>query len=257
MERNTATIETARIRNRFTRALSTYDSQAEAQLRISNKLAGLLPRYTGTRYNRMLEIGCGTGSLTRCLKSRCSIGQWVLNDLCEACREPVSKLFCGQPPVFIAGNAEQTAFAGAFDLIASASAFQWMSEPERFLHKLAGVLTPGGTLLISTFSPGNLREIKELTGKGLHYPATEMLVQWLSSDFHILHTEEESIRLTFHSPLDVLRHLKATGVTATGGSNWTRGMLDDFSHRYTKLFPTVNNEVTLTYRPLYLLAVKK
>lgn len=257
MERNTEIIEAARIRNRFTRALSTYDSQAEAQHRISEKLAGLLPHYTGIRYNRMLEIGCGTGSFTHCLKSRCSIGQWVLNDLCEACREPVSKLFSGQPPVFIAGDAEQTTFAGLFDLITSASAFQWMSQPELFLHKLSGLLTPSGTLLFSTFAPGNLFEIKKLTGKGLHYPTSETLVHWLSSDFHILHAEEEDIRLTFRTPLDVLRHLKATGVTATGGNIWTRGMQEDFVRRYTELFRTADNQVTLTYRPLYLLAVKK
>lgn len=257
MERNTKIIETARIRNRFTRALSTYDNQADAQHRICEKLAGILNRYIGTRYNRMLEIGCGTGSLTLCLKNRCSIGEWVLNDLCEACREPASKLFSGPPPVFISGDAEKAAFIGLFDLIASASAFQWMSEPELFLHKLAGLLTPKGTLLLSTFAPGNLYEIKELTGKGLHYPTSETLTEWLSSDFHILHTEEENIQLTFDTPMDVLQHLKATGVTATGSGRWTRGIQEDFIRRYSELFRTGDNQVTLTYRPLYLLAVKK
>ena len=257
MERTIQAIEAARIRNRFTRALSTYDNHADAQHRISNKLAGLLPLYTGTRYKRLLEIGCGTGGFTHCLKSRCSIGQWVLNDLCDACGEPVSGLFAEQPPVFIAGDAEQIAFSGSFDLIASASAFQWMAEPEAFLRKLAGLLTPGGTLLFSTFSPGNLAEIKELTGKGLNYPSPEAFAQWLSADFHILHMEEENIHLTFDTPLDVLRHLKATGVTATGGNIWTRGMQEDFIRRYTELFSTDTNQVKLTYRPLYLLAVKK
>lgn len=251
------TIEARRIQHLFTRALSSYDSNADAQHRISRKLADLLPRYIGTHYDSVLEIGCGTGGFTSCLKDRCNIATWTLNDLCEACREKVEMQFPDLRLRFIPGDAEQVSFPGKFDLIASASAFQWMKQPAPFLHKLSGLLMPKGTLLFSTFASGNLNEIKELTGKGLTYPTTCQLSEWLRTDFHLLHAEEEEIVLTFGNPLDVLRHLKATGVTATGNGNWTRGMQEEFCRRYTTLFSNNNKQVTLTYRPLYLLAVKK
>ena len=54
-------IETKQIHIRFTRALSSYDNHADAQHRISRKLASLLPHQANVRYKRMLEIGCGTG----------------------------------------------------------------------------------------------------------------------------------------------------------------------------------------------------
>ena len=257
MERNMDTIDRERIQHRFTRALSSYDSQADAQHRISRKLASLLPRQTDGHYGRILEIGCGTGGFTRFLVREYRAKEWVLNDLCEGCRERVSELFPDCPPTFIGGDAEAISFPGKFDLIASASAFQWMREPEKFLHKLAGLLTPRGTLLFSSFAPGNLPEIKELTGKGLSYPATDELTGWLSAGFDLRHLEEETITLTFNSPLDVLKHLKATGVTATGNSLWTKGMRASFCDRYREQFPAANNQVTLTYRPLYVLAVKK
>ena len=185
-------IEAKQIHIRFTRALSSYDNHADAQHRISRKLASLLPHQANVRYRRMLEIGCGTGGFTGVLKQQCHIDEWILNDLCEDCQEKIEQLFPGSPPRFIAGDAETLSFPGKFDLIASASVFQWMKEPETFLHKLSGLLMQQGLLLFSTFVPGNLYEIKELTGKGLVYPTSDTLVGWLSTaDFNLLHQEED------------------------------------------------------------------
>ena len=187
-------IETKRIHLRFTRSLSSYDNHADAQQRISRKLASLLPHQADACYRRILEIGCGTGGFTRTLKHQCRIDEWILNDLCEDCREKINQLLPGFPHRFIAGDAEKLSFPGRFDLIASASVFQWMKEPETFLHKLSDLLMSQGVLLFSTFSPGNLYEIKKLTGKGLVYPTSDALVKWLSAaDFDLLHHEEEAI----------------------------------------------------------------
>lgn len=251
-------IETKQIHIRFTRALSSYDNHADAQHRISRKLASLLPHQANVRYKRMLEIGCGTGGFTEVLKQQCHIDEWILNDLCEDCQEKIEQLFPGSLPHFIAGDAETLSFPGKFDLIASASVFQWMKEPETFLHKLSGLLMQQGLLLFSTFVPGNLYEIKELTGKGLVYPTSDTLVGWLSTaDFNLLHQEEDTIVLTFKTPLDVLRHLKATGVTATGNGCWTKGRQESFCQQYAEQFTTTDGQVTLTYRPFYILATKK
>ena len=103
-------------------------------------------------------------------------------------------------------------------------------------------------LAFNTFTPDNLHEIKELTGEGLTYPTAGQLREWLSTYFRIVHEEEGNIALTFRHPLEVLRHLKYTGVTANASC-----VCRDYQER----FPSADGGVTLTYRPLYILVVKR
>ena len=241
----------------FQPSVNTYDDHAEAQKRICAHLVQLLTVYTSSHFRRVLEIGCGSGGFTRLLKQECQIEEWVLNDLCETWQSAIEELFPSAPPLFLAGDAERLAFPGTFDLIASASALQWMKDLPRFLHKLSSTLSPGGILAFNTFTPDNLHEIKELTGEGLTYPTAGQLREWLSTYFRIVHEEEGNIALTFQHPLEVLRHLKYTGVTANASSVWTRGKQERFCRDYQERFPSADGGVTLTYRPLYILVVKR
>ena len=257
MERIMEVIEQERIRRRFSQAVNTYDDHADAQKRICAHLVQLLTAYTSSHFRRVLEIGCGSGGFTRLLKQECQIEEWVLNDLCETWQSAIEELFPSATPLFLAGDAERLAFPGTFDLIASASALQWMKDLPRFLHKLSSTLSPGGMLAFNTFTPDNLHEIKELTGEGLTYPTAGQLREWLSTYFRIVHEEEGNIALTFRHPLEVLRHLKYTGVTANASCVWTRGKQERFCRDYQERFPSADGGVTLTYRPLYILVVKR
>lgn len=252
------TIEQKQIRQRFTRSWATYREHALAQERIARHLASLLPTYTGTHFNRALEIGCGNGGFTRELQRYARSDEWVFNDLCDAGFPAIRTLFPDSTPTFLQGDATSLHFPGTYDLIASASTFQWIEDLPALLEKLATLLKPSGILLFSTFLPDNLYEVRQLTGKGLLYPARRQIEAWLAPVFHLLHAEETKISLTFPTPLDVLKHLKYTGVTATSGNMiWTRSKQDEFCRRYLRLFATETHEVTLTYQPLYILAVKK
>lgn len=245
---------TANVRRRFARAAATYDAHAEAQRRICRHLVEMLPDEGLGRVRRVLEIGCGSGCLTRALMARIDGGDWTLNDLCAHWRPALEELAAGRACRFLFGDAERLPLGGPYDLIASASALQWMRDLPAFLRELRQRLAPGGFLLFNTFTPDNLKEIRLLTGEGLDYPSVESLADWLSSFFSVRRMEESAITLTFPDPLSVLRHLKYTGVTGNASVAWTRGEQARFCEAYRERFLTVDGQVTLTYHPVYVLA---
>lgn len=250
------------IRQRFSRALDTYDRHAVAQQHICRRLASLLRGWLApSSAPRILEVGCGTGGFTRELLASCrglalSPSEWVVNDLCDACRTSVADILQGEPWTYLPGDAEQLDFPGTYDLIASASALQWFDRPDAFIRKATRMLPAGGVLLFNTFGPSNLQEIKELTGKGLLYPSEEEVKGWFPPSLKVAEWEAEELTLRFPSPADVLRHLKYTGVTATGTAFWTPGRLQRFCRDYAERF-SHGKDVVLTYQPLYVLAIKQ
>ena len=134
---------------------------------------------------------------------------------------------------------------------------QWIRGLPRLLQRLADALHPGALLAVTSFGPQNLREIAALTGRGLHYHDLQTWQRLLQPHFSLLHADEHLHQLPFHSPLDVLRHLRQTGVTATASSStppWTRTQLNDFSQRYRQRFRLPDGDLPLTYHPLTLIA---
>lgn len=259
MERTRYSIDSERIRRKFDRACLTYDEAAVAQQQIARHLSAIWEVYQQKHRFRpatALEIGCGTGGFTRYLQQSCASALWTLNDLYPTCADKALS-YCAEGTRFVCADAATKAWNGRYQLIASSSVFQWIPEPESFVGRLAGCQRRGDVLLFSTFLPGNLVEIRELTGQGLFYPSAEQWNDWLEPFYQVDLQETETIRLLFTSPQAVLRHLKETGVTANHSEFWTPGKLRTFCAAYQEKFGTNNQQVTLTYRPLYILAVRK
>ncbi|MCC8142790.1 MAG: methyltransferase domain-containing protein [Tannerellaceae bacterium] len=161
----TPPIDTRQIGRRFSRAISTYDQHALAQQQICNRLAGLVSRYAGNRFGRILEIGCGTGGFTRLLKQQCQVEEWVINDLCTGYENQIRKII-GAPSNlhYIAGDAEKINFEGKFELITAASAIQWFTNPAAFLKRLGGNIETGGAFISAHLSPETYRKSIRLPG---------------------------------------------------------------------------------------------
>lgn len=243
-----------KIRHRFQSALKTYDQHATAQQEIHKHLIELLGG-TWSEFERVLEIGCGTGGLTGKLSPIIQTKEWILNDLCKECEDFIPKEI--KPKAhFLCGDAEKIDFPGKYDLIISSSVIQWFTNPKAFIKKMHSLLNQQGWILFSTFAPDNMFEIKTITGKGLNYLSLQEWETTLNKSFEILHAEEGKITLFFDTPLEVLHHIKATGVNATGGEFWNRNKIKIFEKEYSQRY-TVEKKVSLTYRPLYLLAQKK
>jgi len=158
---------------------------------------------------------------------------------------------------FLPCDAETLDFPQGTDLITSCSTLQWFADTERFFARCHHFLSDGGILAFSTFGKKNMREIHTLTGHGLEYLSLDNLKVLLSPRFEILYAEEEIVSLSFGTPLEVLRHLKQTGVTGTEKRVWTRGRLQSFCDEYIRMCGNDDRSVSLTYHPIYVIARKR
>ncbi|WP_243347932.1 malonyl-ACP O-methyltransferase BioC [Parabacteroides sp. FAFU027] len=248
------------IKSRFAKSLQTYEQQADVQKLIAGTLALKAGEYLPASCDSLLEIGCGTGFLTRELVKQVTVKDLWLNDLVDELAlhyTDLSDQIKEQTALrFIPGDAEQITFPSEVDCIMSASAIQWMTDLPRFFKKVNEALLPGGFFIFNTYGPSNFQEIRSLIGSGLPYPDMSQLQKMLGDSFEIREAFEETHIRHFDSPGEVLRHLQQTGVTATDSSfAWNKKKLHDFNHNY-RLFFSENGKVILTWQVYYFVCRK-
>lgn len=246
------------VERRFSKRFATYHRlavvQKEMALRLSTAIAH---RRADADILRGLEIGIGTGFLSTRLLEQYPTATWYFNDLVAQAFDWVSRQADQKHVAFLPGDAERIAFPEKLDLLASASAMQWFEDIPAFLSKASTALNPGGLLALGTFAPGNLDEVNRAAGSGLEYPSVDCLKQWLlATGFRGIHIECWEHALLFPNAAGVLRHLRDTGVNAVTSSIWTPRRLRCFCDNYERQFRRPNGNVTLTYKPLLLTAVR-
>lgn len=241
------------IRKNFSAAAGSYDKASMPQKTAAGKMLALIKEHAGCEFPDILELGCGTGHFTKLAAGQLKWETYTVNDLCPAFKGIEG---CGHGIHFVAGDAEPLDFDGKYDLICACSVIQWFNDLPAFFRRCAQKTEKGGIVAFSTFCPGNLTEIRQLTGIGLDYHPLSWYAAQLSDSFEILHLGEELVRLNFDSPKTVLRHIKMTGAGMGNGFSFTPSSLKKFETEYRARFAS-NGRFPLTYNPLYILAKLK
>ena len=254
-------IDKSQVALRFAQAGQSYHEHAVIQKQIAQQLFGLIEQFCPQQFEKVFEIGCGSGNLSHLLLEDLQIGQLILNDLYREVQQHFSKK---TNIVWQIGDIELLEFAENLDLIASSSALQWVVNLDAVIQKAYLQLKPSAYFCFSTFRQQNLQEIKTLTGQGLNYLSIENIKEkLLANGFEVLHISAQIETLNFQHPKQVLQHLKATGVTATASNfRWTKQSLSDFYRAYQQLSkqrflatdPSEKVAYPLTYHPIYCIA---
>lgn len=236
------------IKNKFKKSMDKYDENAIVQKLMAEKLIAALDEKF---YGKILELGCGTGILTGKIVENLTFDKFYANDIVEKSKFYVDKII--PENVFICGNAQKIKLPAKVDLIISNAMFQWFSNLEKVTEYYFSLLNKGGTIAFSTFSPENFAEIKSITGLTLDYKSEDELEEILKKNFDVIYLEKFEYKLNFNNPLEILAHMKHTGVNSLTEQHWGVKEVKSFCDDYKKEFP----ELGLTYSPIIAVCKKK
>ncbi|MFI3268070.1 MAG: methyltransferase domain-containing protein [Rikenellaceae bacterium] len=244
------------IQKRFAARLESYNKYALVQNRICEHLGLLTDKFVDCEVRKALEIGAGTGFLTSILTSKFGDSQWYINDITSEVKPFIERVRKTDKVAYLFGDAEKIDFSETYDLVVSSSVVQWFDDFEGFVDKLD--VNSGGYVVISSFGQRNFEQIKGVLGVGLRYMSlNELESVFEGRGYEIIHSEQQIETLEFNSPLEVLKHIKMTGVNSVENFVWTRNKLNDFCKEYEKQYINDLGCVTLTYNPTILIAKKK
>lgn len=145
----------ARVRDRFSAAVKTYDSAATSHQDIATALANVIRAVSLPPAPRVAEIGCGTGFLTSALVPVLHPRRWRATDVATPMLAATRNRLNGLP----GSTCLETALmdgehpdlpTGGWDLICSNLAAQWFLDLSSGLHQLHATLAPGGLLAVTT-----------------------------------------------------------------------------------------------------------
>lgn len=223
MSQKTADTEVERA---FDRAATTYDQAAFLQREIGRRM---LERMDFIRLTpeRILDLGAGTGEQTAALRQQFRKSKVIALDRSRGMLQQARRRGNWIRPVpVVRGDAQSLPLADeSVDLIFSNAAFHRCQDLDMLFKECQRVLRTGGLLMFSTFGPDTLRELRDSWAAADDYRHVNDFVDMhdigdalISAWFGDPVMDMEYFHLTYASPADVMRDLKAMGEqTIKGG----------------------------------------
>ncbi|MVF14618.1 malonyl-ACP O-methyltransferase BioC [Ketobacter sp. MCCC 1A13808] len=202
----------------FSRAATRYDSVAHVQRQVGEAMLSLLEKQ-GKYYQNALDIGCGTGALTRALSpyadslTALDIAPGMLAVAQQRDQDKrISRFVCG--------DAEQLPFPSqCFDLVFSSFALQWCDNLFQVVTDIRALLKPQGRFLFSLPVDGTLCELKQswAQAEGRHshvnsfLPVDQVRLALQQSEFNMVAFQERTDQVFYKSVRELTRELKTLG----------------------------------------------
>jgi malonyl-CoA O-methyltransferase len=254
------TMPTARFREIcFARAARSYESEAQVQRLLADRCAAACPSLA----NRVLELGCGTGLLTRELRRRLPQSSIIATDSVPGMLDQARGDRDSKPALFALQDASGASAAcsrvrcfAPYDLVTSSALLQWIPDQGAHLRFVGGLVRLGGTYVFSAFTRTNLPELNRILAEPPFsyesFPGVEPeRIQTFAaqSGWRLLGVHEMEDHETLPTPIAALRHLRAMGASRDPrqGGRLTRATLGQLLRTYTERH-SVAGGVSLTWR---------
>ena len=186
------------------------------------------------------------------VKNYNSIQKYYINDLVNM-SSFLDEILLSYTPLW--GDMESLNYPKNIDLIISSSTIQWFNHITTFFENSYNSLNKEGILAISTFSKNNFIEINNILSIGLYYFSLNNLLQIAKEKgFKLLLGYNTYKKIFFSSPMQVLKHIRNTGVNALDNSIWNRKKIAFFEKEYLQY--KTKEGFPLTYHPTILIFKK-
>lgn len=234
------------IKKNFKKSIVSYSKNAVVQEKMAQKLVSLIKEKTNkTDFKNILEIGSYTGFLTKQINENFCFENYLALDIVEHSKDYIQKI---NPEIkFLNSDIESFSVSTGekFDLIATNASLQWCEDFKSVILKLKSCLKEGGVLALSTFEENNLFEIKETFNISLNYLSESELETCFSNKVSFF---KESYALEFKNGIELLKHLKLTGVNSIQKNSFS---YLEIKQKLALLEKNYNNK--LTYKPVYII----
>lgn len=186
----------------------SYDAYADVQKNAAKTLAALLPEQSAPK---ILELGCGTGFLTKEIFKKYPDASFDITDLSQKmvdyCQSKTSTKNINA--TYFQMDAEKIDIKNEYDFIVSGMTFQWMCNPIEEIKKLSNI----APVYYSTIGQDNFRE-------------WDLHLKELNLDNRIIKTpkwpnvmKEEFVTKEYGSGFNFLTMLKKTGASTPSQAN--------------------------------------
>jgi malonyl-CoA O-methyltransferase len=240
MDEHRAGLDLIQVRRAFDRAAATYAQAAVVPREVERRMAEKLD-YLKLEPARVVDAGVGVGSGFLLLRRRYPKAEFVAVDFSIAMLrkarssrpllERMRSLAAGRAPHWVCADFSRLPLqAATIGMVWSNLSLAWTPSPLATLKEFHRVLAPGGALMLSSYGPDTLKELKSAfqagdPGSHVHafvdmHDLGDMLV---AAGFDAPVMEMEEICVTYADAATLARDLKLSGQTCAA-SDRRRGL---------------------------------
>ncbi len=245
------------VKDKFLNSVDTYDNNAIVQKSMAKELIRVLIEKLGNNFDNILEIGSGTGLLTKEIVESLNFKKLITNDFSSDYEGIIKGIFTdiNFNYEFIKGDAEFIFdFPENNNLVISNATFQWFDDVVEFLFNTHNTIDDNGVIAFTTFGVDNFYEVNKIQKISLAYTSAKEIIEKVSDKYEVIYSHSSKEKLFFSSPLNVLKHIKNTGVNSIKNDSVFNPK--KFISEYEDKFSTEKG-VSLTYNPIYIILKKK
>lgn len=257
-----AVLDKAKIRHSFAAAAESYDSAAKLQRHVALALLQKFPLRSMPGW--VLDMGCGTGFLTRHLSVESLDLSCLALDIALPMLQASRRNNRSLSVDYVCADAEKLPFAdNSFQQVYSNLALQWCQDLPAVFADVRRVLMPDGQLVFSTFGPETLRELKaawigvdNFAHVNDFYSVGQIRDFLQMAGLGLVGVETVMYRLRYPSVLALMRELKDLGAHNVSHARnrrlTTRSQLQQMLAQYEDSMP--NGEIFASYDIIFVRA---